>query len=250
MSIPYSWLPNSLFLLDTGCFFCRTTSSRTCQRTFLPGFHRFSECAWFTWLSTETLFLSESADFLSLLDMCWPVFLVLLVCVCVFFWCHGVHRETNRQSRELSETVPAHTRTHAQAEITRTRLSCGGDADTLSLCIHICIHRHTVMHVCLFAFLSIPYSWLPNSDSLLFSYNHTYQHAYVCVCIYIFVLSSFVLLSIPCSCLPDSLFLFDTGSFICRTTSCRTCQRTFLPGFHRFSECACFSRLSTETLLE
>ncbi len=83
VSIPCSWLPNSLFLLDTGILFWITTSCQPCQRTFLPVFHRFSECACFTWLSTETLCLSESVDFLSLLDMCWPVFLVLLVCVCV-----------------------------------------------------------------------------------------------------------------------------------------------------------------------
>jgi hypothetical protein len=35
------------------------------------------------------------------------VFLVLCVCVCV---CHGVHRQTNRHSREISEIVPAQTR--------------------------------------------------------------------------------------------------------------------------------------------
>jgi hypothetical protein len=50
--------------------------------------------------------LSESVDFLSLLDMYWPVFLVC-VCVCL---CHGVHRQTNRHSRDISEIVRAHTR--------------------------------------------------------------------------------------------------------------------------------------------
>jgi hypothetical protein len=58
LSIPYSWLPNSLFLLDTGSLICPTTSCRPCQRTFLPGFHRSSECACFAWLSTEILCLS------------------------------------------------------------------------------------------------------------------------------------------------------------------------------------------------
>jgi hypothetical protein len=34
--------------------------------------------------------------------------------------------------------------------------------------VHTYIHRHTSMYVCVFAFLSIPASWLPNSDSLSF----------------------------------------------------------------------------------
>jgi hypothetical protein len=45
LSIPYSWLPNSLFLLDTGRLNCTITSCRPCHRTFLPGFHRLGECA-------------------------------------------------------------------------------------------------------------------------------------------------------------------------------------------------------------
>ena len=147
-------IPFSLFLLDTGCFICPTTSCRPCHPAFLPGFHRFSECACFSWLSTEILCLSDSVDFLSLLAMYLPVFLVLLVCVCVCVCvCHGVHRQTNRHSREISEMVPAQTRAHTHVEITCTPLSCGGDecdADSLSLLIHTCIHRHTVMHVCLF----------------------------------------------------------------------------------------------------
>jgi hypothetical protein len=113
--------------------------------------------------------LSESVFFLSILDMYLPVFLVCLVCVCGFL-CHGVHRQTNSHSREISEIVPAHMRAHALVEITRTPLSCGGDecdADSLSLRIHTYIDRHTSMCVCLFAFLSIPDSWLPNSLFLL-----------------------------------------------------------------------------------
>jgi hypothetical protein len=159
LSIPDSWLPNSdsLSLLDTGRLICTTTSCRSCHWTFLPGFHRFSECACFSWLSTEILWLSESVDFLSILDMYLPVFLVLLVCVCVCL-CHGVHLQTNRHNRQISEIVPANTRAHAHAEITRTPLSYGGDecdTDSLSLRIHIHIHGHTVIHACLFAFLSI-----------------------------------------------------------------------------------------------
>ncbi len=109
--LPYSRLPNSLFLLDTGSCLCLGTSCRPCHPAFSPGFHRFSECACFSWLRTEILCLSESVDCLSLLDMYLHVFLELLVCVCVFL-CHGVHRQTNRHSREISETVPAHTRAH------------------------------------------------------------------------------------------------------------------------------------------
>ena len=168
LSIPYSWWPNSLFLLDTGILFCPTTSCRPCHPAFLTGFHRCSECTCFSWLSTEILWLSESVDFLSLLDMYLPMFLVWRVCVCVCL-CHSVHRQTNRHSREISEIVPAHTRAHTHAEISRTRFSCGGDecdADSLSLRIHIYIHRHTSMHVCLFAFLSVPDSWFPNSESV------------------------------------------------------------------------------------
>ena len=76
-------------------------------------FSCFAECACFLWLSTAILRLNESVDFLSFLDMYLPVFLVLLVCVCVFL-CHGVHRQTNRHSREISETEPANicARTH------------------------------------------------------------------------------------------------------------------------------------------
>ncbi len=68
--------------------------------------------------------------------------------------------------------------------------------------------------------------------------NHTYKHAYlcvwcVCVCVYIYTyIFLFAFLSIPDSCLPNSLFLLDTGNFLCTTTSCRPCQPTFLPGFH------------------
>ncbi len=50
------------------------------------------------------------------------------------------------------------------------------------------------MDVRLFVFLSIPDSWLSNSDSRSrSSYNHTYQHAYLCgMCMYIFVLFLFL----------------------------------------------------------
>jgi apolipoprotein N-acyltransferase len=80
----------------------------------------------FSCLRTQTLWLSESVDFLSLLDIYLPVFLVLLAFVCVCL-CHGVHRQTNRHSRGISEVVPAHTRSRTHAEITRAPLGCGGD---------------------------------------------------------------------------------------------------------------------------
>ncbi len=113
LSMTCSWLPNSLLLLDTGSFIWTTTSCRACHPAFLPGFHRFGECLCYSWLSTEMLWLSESVDVPSLLDMYMPVFLVLLVCVCVcVLLCHGVHRQTNRDSREISEIVPAYTRAH------------------------------------------------------------------------------------------------------------------------------------------
>ncbi len=96
LSIPCSWLPNSLILFDTERFICTTISCRPCHRTFSPGFHRSGEClcfSWlcFSWLSTEIVCLIASVDFLSLRDMYFPVFLVWLVwCVCLLF--HGVHR--------------------------------------------------------------------------------------------------------------------------------------------------------------
>ncbi len=122
-----------------------------------------------SWLSTEILCLSDGVDFLSLLAMYLPVFLVLLVCVCV---CVCVTVCTGRQTDTVKRLAKQyqHTHAHTHAEITRTPLSCGGDecdAESLSLLIHIYIHSHTSMHVCLFAFLSIPDSWLPNSLLLL-----------------------------------------------------------------------------------
>jgi hypothetical protein len=208
----------------------------------------------FSWLSAAILLLSESVDFLSLLDLYLPVFVVMLVCVCVCVClCHGVHRQTNRHSREISEIVPAHTRAHTHAEITRTPLSCGGDecdADALSLLIRIYIHRHTSMHVCLFAFLMIPDSWLANSDSLsllMQSYIPTCIYCIIYIYIYIYIYIS-IFLSIHVSWWPNSLFLLDIGILICPTTCCRPCHLAFLPGFHRFCEYACFSWLSTEML--
>ena len=108
LSISYSWLPNSLFLLDAGLFLCTTTRCQPCHPTFLPGFHRFSKCVCSSWPSTEILCFSESVEFLSLLDMSLPVFLVLLLCCFCVFLCDGV--QTNMHSIEISEIVPAHTR--------------------------------------------------------------------------------------------------------------------------------------------
>jgi hypothetical protein len=88
--------------------------------------------------------------------------------VCLGFLCHGVHRQTNRHSREISEIVPAHTRAraHTQAQITHTPLSW----------------HHTNMHTCVS------------------------EYVYICYFLILF-------LSIPYSCLPNSLFLLDTGCF-------------------------------------
>ena len=126
----------------------------------------------------------------------------------------------------------------AHSVITRTPMSCSGDecdADSLSLLMHTHIHRNTSMHVCLFAFLSIPDSWWPSSDSLsLLLHSYIPTCILVCLCMCTFVLFCFVLLSIPYRWLSNSLFLLDAGSLIWTTTSCRTCHRTFSPG------CPCF----------
>jgi hypothetical protein len=73
---------------------------------------------------------------------------------------------------------PTHART--QAKITRTPLSCGGhecDAYSLSLLRQ----SHTNMYTC------------------------------VCVCVDVFLFCFVSFLSTPDSCLPNSLFLLDTG---------------------------------------
>jgi hypothetical protein len=83
---------------------------------------------------------------------------------------------------------------------------------------------------------------------------HAHVHVHACVLISFLFLSVktqssvclFALLSLPDSCLPDSLFLLDTVIFDCTTTSCRPCQPTFLPGFHRLGEFECFSWVFTE----
>ena len=93
--------------------------------------------------------MSASVDVQSVLDM--HVHFFSVACVCVFL-CHGVHRQTTRHSRDISEIVPVRPHARAHAEITRTPLSCGGDecdADSLSLLIRTYIHRRTSMHVCL-----------------------------------------------------------------------------------------------------
>jgi hypothetical protein len=77
---------------------------------------------------------------------------------------------------------------------------------------------------------------------------HTYMHTCVSVYlyIYIFICCLFAFMSIHDSCLLNSLFLLETGCLFCTTTSCRPCHPTFLPGFHRLGECACFSWLFIE----
>ena len=111
------------------------------------------------------------------------------------------------------------------------------------------IYRHTSMHVCLSAFLSIPDSWVPNSDSLSLQIQAYFRTCILaCVCLYIFVLFLFVFLSIHHSWLPDSLFRLVTGGFFCPRTSCRSCHPTFFPGFHCLGVRVCLSLLSTEIL--
>ncbi len=75
---------------------------------------------------------------------------------------------------------------------------------------------------------------------------HTNIHTVrMCVCVYLYICCLFTFLSIPDSCLPNSLFLFDTGLFCWTETSCRPCQQAFFLGF-RFGEFECFSWLFTE----
>ena len=114
--------------------------------------------------------------------------------------------------------------------------------------IHTQTHIYACMFVCLFCWVYLTAGCLTLIRSRS-SYNHTYQHAYlcVCVCLYLFFLL-FVFLRIPYSWLPNSLFLLDAGCLIWTTTSWPPCHRTFLPGFPRLGECACFSWLSTEIL--
>jgi hypothetical protein len=183
-SITYRWLSKSLFLLDTGPFICPTTSCRSCHRTFLPGFHRSSECSCFSWLCTVIL-----ECFLPFLDMYLSVFLVWLVSVCA---CSCVTVCTGRQTDTvtlelrwwrvwrwfaLAPHTHIHTRTHKLA------------------CLFVCFSDytgHTSVHFCLYAFLSVPDSWLPDSDSLsLLIQSFIPTSVLVCLCMYLFVLFLF-----------------------------------------------------------
>ncbi len=124
----------------------------------MPDFHRFGECACFSWLSTVILCLSASVDSLSLLDMYLPVFSVLLVCVCVFV------------SRCAPEDKQTQSFTHKYGclfvflSIPDILLS---NSDSLSLliqsytstCILVCLCM-CIFVLFLFALLSTPYSWL------------------------------------------------------------------------------------------
>ena len=128
LSIPYRWLPDSLFLLATGGFIWCTTSCRSFRRIFLPDFHRFSECACFTWLSTEILCLSASVDFLSLLDM----------------------------YLRISEIVLAHTRahTHIQRSLAHPWAAVVTSVTLFALAPYAHIHTQTHKYACLFACFS------------------------------------------------------------------------------------------------
>jgi hypothetical protein len=102
LSVPYSWWPNSLFLVDTGVLICTTTSCRPWKPEFLTGFHCFRECVCFLWLGTEIVCSSESVGVLSLLDLYLSVFAVLLVCVCV---CVCVTMCTGRQTDTVERSA-------------------------------------------------------------------------------------------------------------------------------------------------
>jgi hypothetical protein len=71
-----------------------------------------------------------------------------------------VHRQTNRHSGGINEIVPAHMRVR-----------------------EVQTFKYTSMHVGLLAFLSIPDSWLPNSESLLLLIQ-SYIPTCVLVCVY------------------------------------------------------------------
>ena len=152
----------------------------------------------------------------------------------------------------------SHTRASTCRDHWHTLESCGGDecdADSFSLLTRAC----ACIRAYLFPFLSVKRQadlCLTNVyERLCFLFVHFYEHArqllphtiihtYICVCIFICCLFAF--LSIPDSCLPNSLFLLDTGILCCPTTSCRPSQPALLRGFHRLREFACFSWLFTQ----
>jgi hypothetical protein len=153
LSIPYSWLPTSLFLLDTGSFLWTTTSCRTCHRTFLPGFHGLGECVVFLVAEYWDTVLEWKCWFSIIF---WRVFacvsIVAFVCVC-FVVSRRAPAAKQTHSAEISEIVPAHARAHTHAEITSAPLSCGGDecdADSLLLLRH---NKYTDTQVCMFVCL-------------------------------------------------------------------------------------------------
>ena len=64
------------------------------------------------WVCDCVVPLSTNEVFsISLLDMYLHVFLAFLVRVCMCL-CHGVHWQTNRRSREISEIVPVPSYNH------------------------------------------------------------------------------------------------------------------------------------------
>ncbi len=161
--------------------------------------------------------------------------------VCIL--CHGVHRQTDRHSREISEIVPAHT--GARAFVRSLAHPWAAVVISVKLIrsrsVYTYIHRHTSsMFVCLLFWVYLTAGCL----TLI-----RYRSSYNCVTVYASICYLlFVFFSITYSWLPDSLFFLGTGGFLWCTTSCRSFRRIFLPDFHRFSECACFTWLSTEIL--
>ncbi len=148
-SIPYSWLPNSLFLLDTGIYIWATTRCRPCHRTFLLGFPRFRECACYSWLRTEILCLSEVF-----------IFYHFLTCICLCFQCCLCERVWVVTSVTLIRSRSSYTCTYTDTQ--------------------------AFMFVCLLFWVYLTAGGLTLIRSRS-SYNHTYQHAYLCVCACIFL---------------------------------------------------------------
>ncbi len=246
-------LPNTLFLLDAGNFIWTGTSCRSCHPTFLPGFHRSSECVFLVDVS-RVLYLSESVEFVSVCVR--RVHITYMTAV----WLKGLslHRtsvlliqasghtnlctQTNRHSGWISEMVDLFRVLFFQWKHSRMYVSL--------MCMNVSVFcwacttpesAHTRTHA---EITRTPLSCGGtecDADSLsllIQAYIHTYHW---CMCEYIYLFFVCLLFWVYTTAfLSNCLFLVDTGSFIYRTTSCLPCHPTFSPVFHHFSECVCF----------